>query len=541
MKKEDKSKHILAVFDELANKRKRVETVWKDIAALCLPNKVRGFDEDVEGNKYQPEELYDGTGVQAAEFLNAALLGGLVNPEIKWFNLNPDFGMVRESFDGIDIVFQAYNDVMYNIFRSPFANFYSNIAEMFLETICFGTGCMEVMFEPSEGIRYRTHTLPSLYMETDKVGRVDTVFRRFFMTARQAAQTWGIEALSEDIKDKLEEDPYERIEILRVVRPYDEFKRGNSKFEFESIYIERASGHILAEAKLKDFPYIISRWSKLADEVYGRSPAWSALADMNMVQAMEYSMLEMLQKIAEPPLMVADDGVLLPLETHANGLIMGGMDPVTGRPRVAPLPFSGNPTVFEAALEKKRESIRRAFFNNSLSLQNRPQMTAEEVVTLREENFRMMVANVHRIIEEALHPLVLKTFRLASEHNILPEVQDPDLADALNQIGLRIDFNGNLARTAKLQNSDSIMRYIGQFVTQWAQVDPDVLDTIDTDAVADRLALDMGVPLSTLRTMEERLQLRQARAQAQQAQFELEAQKVAGQQEPPQPDIPEIV
>src|SRR3546814_4077959 len=67
-------------------------------------------------------------------------------------------------------------------------------------------------------------------------------------------------------------------------------------------------------------PYMVPRWSKDAGEIYGRSPGWNALPDQKMLNEMSRTVLKAAQKAVDPPLMVADDGVLMPLRTHPGGI-----------------------------------------------------------------------------------------------------------------------------------------------------------------------------------------------------------------------------
>lgn len=513
-------KELLRRFTELESIRRPYETVWDEITQLCLPNRGGRFNN--EGDSVRIEELYDDTGALSAEYLTSTILGGLVNPEIKWFGLKPA-GELYGMPDQLHGMLSMRNHILYSIFRDSNSGFYTNLSEFFLELVTLGTAGLEVFYEPAEGIKFRTVRLESLYVSTNKAGKVDTVFRKYRVKARHLLEMFDEGKLPKAMIDKAKMKPEEMVTLIRCVKPSDYYKAGaRDNYKWDSMYICKDSGHMLAETQLDHFPYVIARWNKLADEDYGRSPAWSALADMNMVQAMEYSMLEMGQKMAAPPLMVADDGVLLPLDTQANGLIVGGIDPITGRPRVAPLQMGASMPIFEGMLERKKEAIRRAFYNNALFMQNRPQMTAEEVITLREEGFRLMSANVYRIIEEVLTPLVLTTYHLAQKFKLLPPVDEEGKQFDLG-IPLEVEFMGALARTAKLNDAMAWNRYVQQFLVPLAQIDPTALDILSIDRSAEMLADSLNVPMVALASPDERMQIRQARAQQQQAQFELQA------------------
>ena len=510
---------ILKRFEELRTARMPYEQIWEEITNLCMPNRGGSFNRE-ETPAYL-DDLYDSTGALAAENLVSTLLGGLVNQEIGWLKLKPA-GQVGPGFEDIDYILSHRSDELLQLFKDPKASFYTNISEMFMEIVTLGTGALEVFYEPLAGIQFRAIKLRSLYVSTDKAGKVDVVYRRYKIKARNFEPMFGSD-IPKRVKRLAKEKPEELLEVIRCCAPNEDFKLGiNDQLPFRSVYLLKDGGEVLSDTQLEYFPYIIARWNKLPDEDYGRSPAWTALPDLQMIQAMEFSALEMAQKISSPPIMVADDGVLLPIETHANGVIVGGIDPITGRNRVAPLPFGGSPQLFDAFIERKKDAVRKAFFNNALSLQDRPQMTAEEVITLREEGFRLMSANINRLVEEVLMPLVNTTYFLAERFRIFAPIDEDGEVFELG-VPIDIEFMGQLARTAKVNDALAWNRYLQQFLIPLAQVDPTALDILNIDRSAQIIADSLNVPIETLSTFNEVQQIREARAQQQAAAFEMEA------------------
>lgn len=524
----DKAKGIVKTYEELKSIRTPYESTWDDITDLVVPNRSKFIDNQVE---FRPDtELYDSTAVQSNEYLAATLLNGLVSQETRWFDLeftNKDF---KDDEIGKRLIEQRSN-AMYELFNSADSGFYTNVAEMFLDLTAYGTSAIEVHYVPGEGIKYKAIHLSQLYIATDKSGFVDTVFRKFKFTARQAAQMWGIDALSKTMKDALEDQPHKKFEIIRCVKPEESFmKKAKTKHRFYSAYVCVEDCHIISEGGLKHFPYAVPRWAKLTNEDYGRSPAWTALPDIIMVQAMEMSILEVAQKQADPQLLVADDGVMLPINPEAGGLIFGGIDPVTGRNRVQPLNSGGNAQIYDAFLERKKESIRRAFYNNALSMQKLPQMTAEEVMARRDEDFRTLAPNANRVIQEALNPLIKVTYQLMMEHKMFPELTG-ELKEALKDESLEIRLTSPLSRTAKLQDVGAWNRYFNTVVMPYAQLDPTILDKMNPDGTLEAMAENLGVPYSTLRTSSEVEAIREERRQMQEMQMQMQLAAQADQAE----------
>lgn len=520
-----KAKEIIKHYESLKEIRSPYESTWDDITDLVVPNRNKFIDSQTD---YQPDtELYDSTAVQSNEYLAATLLNGLVNQETKWFDMEFKDREVNELPEA-RLVLEQRADLMYDLFNSAASGFYTNISEMFLDLSAYGTAAMEVFYVPGEGIRYKAIHLSQLYIATDKSGFVDTVYRKFKFTARQAAQMWGANNLTKSMKDAIDDSPHKKFEIIRCVKPEESFgKKYRTGQRFYSAYISVEDCEIISEGGLKHFPYVVPRWTKLTNEDYGRSPSWTALPDILMVQAMEMSILEVAQKVSDPQLLVADDGVMLPINPEAGGLIFGGIDPVTGRARVQPLNSGGNVQIYDAFLERKKESIRRAFYNNALSLQNLPQMTAEEVIARRDEDFRTLAPNANRVIQEALDPLIWTTYNLMKENGMFPEADIPELKGRK----LSVRMMSPLARTAKLQEVGAFNRMINTALIPLANIDPSVTDKINIDRTFEELARDLGVPLSMLNTPAEYAAIQEEKRLQQEMQMQMAMAAQADQAE----------
>lgn len=522
------ARELLSKLNQLQTIRRPFEPVWEILSTLCLPNRNGKFLNGGTSvrNPVDMDDIYDGTGAQSAEYLTATMLGGLATKSLKWFKLRPPQFSDHSDITALDVELDRRTNFLLDYLGQVDTGFYTALAEATLETVALGTGCMEIYYEPAEGIRFRSVCLESIFISTNNHGKVDTLYRTYAMTNKQVVQQWP-DTASTELKKAAAESPYEKAEIVRCVMPNDDYAAGKTdNYKFRSVYIERANGHILEDAVLDMFPFVVPRWTKVSDVDYGRSPAWTCKSDMEMLQAMEMTALEAAQRAAIPALLVSDDGVMAPIDHQAGGIIPGGVDPLTGRPRIIPLNSGTNPNYVEQFAEQKREAVRRAFFNNALMLQNRPQMTAEEVSTLREENMRSLSPCVLRFLDEVLNPIVEKSYYLAKKHRLFPAPISGQSPQALNSIDIEVDFDSPLANTSKLADFAAFQRYFQQYFLPLAQIDPTVMDTLNLTRAAYMNAYNLGVPMQMLNTPQEAAQLKQARQQAQQAEFQQKNQEM---------------
>lgn len=502
---------ICRYYDDLKQRRVSYEPTWDEITELVVPSRPKFQDKSP---RYEPElHLYDSTAVRSNEALAATLMNGLVDQSTRWFDLEYTDPEAENNPLARQIIEERV-DAMLDTLHDPTVGFYTGVAELFIDLCAYGTACLESTYYPGHGIKYKTIHLAGVYIDVDKAENVDTVFTSFMMTPRQAAQMWGEEALSKNMRDKLEQDPYCRVEIVRCVKPHHDYKKKRKNKSYYSAYVDIDSKHLISEGDLKGFPYVVPRWSKLAEREYGISPAWNALPDIRMVQGMAMNALDASSKLADPTLLAADDGVMLPINTEPGGLIFGGVDPVTGRQRVQPLNTGASPQLFEALIAKYQDSIRQSFYNNALLNQDRPQMTAEEVATLRAEALQFIAPNINRVLQEAITPIVLRHYKLMEEHNLFPEL-GKEIKNELKGLDLKVRFTSPLARIRKLQDAESINRYLQTTVIPLLQINPELLDIVNLDQSLGIMADGYGIPLSALRAPQEVLAIREQRAIAQ--------------------------
>ena len=511
---------ILGQFRKLEDQRMNWQNTWDIITEYVLPH--RGdFNIKLAQGVTRNRRLFDTTAVQANEFLASTLNGGLTNPSVKWFNLNSR----NEELNRIEPVKHYLESATADIFRvinSPASNFQSQNHELFMDLVAYGTACMYVDDVPGEGIRFKAIHLSEVFIAEDKNGHVDTVFRKFKLTAKQAEQTWGREKLPQKILESLVKNPENRFEFIHCVKPnpdYDPEALNYKKRKFTSYHISLEARHVVDENGYFEMPYLVPRWSKLVGEIYGRSPAWSALADIRMINVVSKTLIIAAEKQVDPPLLMADDGVMMPLRTMPGGINYGGLD-MNGRARIQPLQTGGNFNIGMEMLEQRAKAIRNAYFIDPLL--NSPiksNVTREEILQRQEEKLRLIGPQIGRIQAEYLSLLIERIYNILARNGVLQPLPD-EIADLVEGNGIEVEYTSPLARTFKSNEPIALQRVMQSFLPL-AQTQPEILDNVNFDRSFRQVSDILGVPLSMLNTIEERTAIRQARAQAQQQQQDM--------------------
>jgi len=250
----------------------------------------------------------------------------------------------------------------------------------------------------------------------------------------------------------------------------------------------------------------VPRFLKATGEVMGRSPAMTALPDVKMINLMSKTIIQAAQKQIDPPLLVPDDGFMLPIRTQPGGL---NFFRAGTRETITPLNTGANIPIGLSMEEQRRAAIRQAFYIDQILTAGSAQMTATEVIQRQEERMRVIGPVLGRLMNELLRPLIDRVFALMLRADMLapaPEV--------LQGIDIDVEYVSPLARAQKSSGLNNTMRAL-EILLPLAEGLP-VADHIDPDGLVRHITDSLGVPKVTLKTQREVDQTRQQRQQAQQ-------------------------
>jgi len=231
----------------------------------------------------------------------------------------------------------------------------------------------------------------------------------------------------------------------------------------------------------------------------------TALPDVKMLNEMSKTTIKSAQKQVDPPLLVPDDGFMLPVRTVPGGL---NFYRAGTRDRIEPLNIGANTPLGLNMEEQRRNSIRNAFYVNQLMMQSGPQMTATEVIQRNEEKMRLLGPVLGRLQSELLKPLIDRCFALILRKNLFRPAPE-----FLAGQDIEIEYVSPLAKAQKSTELSSIMRAI-EILGSLSNVAP-VFDHINMDKLVRHLADIVGVPQKILKPQSELNAERQQAAQQQ--------------------------
>jgi hypothetical protein len=495
-------------YKTLQTQRSNWEKHWQELADYMLPRKADITKKRTQGDK-RTELIYDGTAVHAVELLSSSLHGMLTSPSTPWFSMRYRDPALQNN-DAANEWLELCMDQMYKAFNR--SNFQQEIHELYYDLVVFGTAALYLEGD-QDGLRFSARHIAEVTVAEDANGKVDTVYRKFKMTSRAAAQRFGEDNLPTQMTKDLKDDPHKEHDLVHAVYPRTEAKGKLAKNKpIASVYYHLDSKHLISESGFDDFPFMVPRFVKDSVSTYGRSPAMNALPDVKMLNKMSETTIRAAQKQIDPPLMVPDDGFVLPVRTTPGALNFYR----TGtRDRLEPLQIGANNPLGLNMEEQRRNAIRQAFYVDQLLMSQGPAMTATEVLQRNEEKMRLLGPVLGRLQSELLQPLISRSFALLLRNGLLPAAPEQ-----LQGQDIDIEYVSPLAKAQKLTDLQSMLRGF-EVMMQVAEIAP-VMDYLDSDKLVQYLVEVTGIPARVIRSDDEvaRIRRQQQQAQAQQAQME---------------------
>lgn len=511
---DSRADEVIRDQERMASDRANFEALWEQVAQRVLP-RLDDFRSTRTPGVRRDEHQFDSTAPLALETFAAAVESVLCPRNQKWHSLrvSDDDDDLNERPD-VRRYLDAVRDQLFRVRYAPEANFAGQVSELFMSLGAFGTGGLFIEDVVGRGIRYQAIHLAELYVAESAAGLIDKVHRRYKYTARQAMQKFG-EALPDEIKTKAQKEPESEFEFIHCVKPNSERqygKRGPRGMPFASYTVSCTGRKLLAEGGYRTMPYSVSRYVTSPREVYGRSPAVLALANIKMLNEAMKAMIKQAQMAVDPPLLMPDDDVIRSFQLRPGALNYGGVD-ANGNPLVHPLKSGSEFNVAFEVMEQMRSTINRSFLVTLFQiLVDAPQMTATEALLRAQEKGALLAPAMGRQQTELLEPTIARELDILAHAGALPP-----MPDALRQAGgeIRIAYETPLTRAQRAEEGVALARTL-EGIAPLATVDPSLLKRINGDEAIKMLAEVNGLPNKILRSDDEMAEMAQ-NEQAQQA------------------------
>ena len=477
--------------------------------------------------------VYDGTALTALNLWADGMYGYLCSPNLDWFSLtiprtvsfprtSTMRGLSGKRLDDIPEVAQWLNDSE-DVMKSAFlrSNFYAVMPQFFRDGGSIGTATMDIEEDVGAGRIFFTQLHFREYcIAEDKNGMVDTLYRKFPVTYRNLVQRFGLEACKKvdfNFETKYERNPFEEINVIHAVQPRVDFdvSRADKKGKpWASYWIMDGFNDLLHEGGYRRFPSVGWRYRKETDEIYGRSMAWDAYAEIMLSQQEARTNLIAGQKIAEPP-MVALEDLRGQINSGPKGwtFVQSMIDAPGPLNTGVNLPFSLELRDRTAKAIEKHFNV-DFFMMLSQAAYNKVFLTATQVIQMAGEKAAILATRTDTLNIEALNPIIDRVWDIEMEAGRIPP-----LPDILAEMGatIEVDYLGPLAQAQKVMFQTQGIKASLETAAQISSLMPESIDVLNGDEMQREIFKANRAPARVIRTTEEVMMIRQQRMQAQQA------------------------
>lgn len=499
-------------FETLKSDTNNWKQLWQDCADYGMPGNSQITIRKAAGQEQQ--DTYQTIGENSIIELASGLYSYMFPTDSKAFILSIDDDELEEN----DEIKQGLNKVTNNIHKYFIqTNFRHNFFET-LKSLCgFGSSCFYEEQGKKDILNFINFHVSATYIDIDEEGNIDTLFREFEFTARQAVMKFG--------KDKVGD---------KIMAAYDNQKRSNEKFKFfhacfpredadgkntdpltmdyASYYVFVDEKKIVSESGYPEFPYQFTRFDKDEFEKYGRSPMMKMLPDIKMLAQMKYDRIKGWDKMVDPPAVLPNDGSIWPLSTAPGGVMYkmpGGDDPFWWE-------FKGNLAGINDAIESTVQEIKEGFFLDLFAIpEENKNMTATEVIARIETKLRKLTPIIGRLQSELFNPMIKRIVGILARAGKIP--------DELSDVSYKIEYLGKIALVLKALETQGFVITMEQLMPIIQRQGEEgaieqIIDNFNLDEIGRGIGRNNGVPAAWLKSEEERQQIREQRAQALQAQ-----------------------
>ena len=509
---EDFVQNLIDCQAKLAGDRNTWETHWEDVARYILPEQDEFRRKRAPGEKRQ-EFIFDSTGTIAVRSLTSIMDSLLTPLNQEWHTFESDIPELNR----IPAVGKFFDEVTRRLFRAryrPEANFAGQNWERWQSIVTFGTGSLFIDDALGSGPNYKSIHLQETYFQENNVGRIDVCYRKYEMTAKKAAETFGFENLPEKMQNALGDakEPNKVFEFIHAVMPNVDYnpERGNPEFmPFRSWHVAMDERKMLRASGFTSFPYSVGRFSTSPSEIYGRGPAMEMLPQIKVLHEERKTQLTAGHMQIHPTTLLRDDGVITSVDLRPGGTIVGGLDD-QGNPAIAPFNLGADMNLSFDMRESDQNTVKSGFMLHLFEiLIDKPQMTATEFLGRAQEKGMFLTPTIGRQMNESLGPQIDREIDILQQAGELPE-PPPELVEA-GGIGIA-KYTGPMARAQKAESSAGASRTV-QIAMETAAVEPSILDNVDFDAFIRMVHESQGAEQALMKDPELVAQIREQREQ----------------------------
>lgn len=406
----------LAVRANMADQQKQNWIpMLRDAYEFALP--MRNLYEVTQPSTEKMDRVFDSTAINSTQKFATRMQAGIVPPFQKWQTFEPGPETPDAIKPAVIKKLQKIREQFFSLIHN--SNFDTSSSEFFMD-LASGTGVLLVLEgDDRNPIQFSAVPNAQISMDEGPMGGIDGVFRTHTIPLRNVELTWkDVNANGKtEINKKLTENPNSKVSLLEATY----FDPDTNKFRYEvmikqfttdptvGVDVLPGQGQVvggtklrIVERELEESPWIITRWIKVAGEVFGRGPLLFALPDIRTVNKVKEMILQRASFDVAGMWSAVDDGVMNPFTIE---IAPGNIIPVAAQGNLQALEPSGSFDVSQIILADLQANIKQALLDRGIPDETASVRSPTEIVERIKELQVDIGSPFARIMSEFIIPL----------------------------------------------------------------------------------------------------------------------------------------
>ncbi|MCK4817154.1 head-tail connector protein, partial [bacterium] len=409
---------------------------------------------------------------------------------------------------------QDVQEKMSAIFQK--SNTYSVLTSMYTELGAFGTACAIVEEDFNTVIHLTNYTIGEYFLSRDRRGRINGFYRRFYMTAGQMVDEFGLGNVSQAIQiDWQQNNPDKWHVVNHLIETNDDripFMKDYKNMAYRTVYWQdNENDKYLRLGGYEELPILGPRFEfTTSHDVYGKGSGWKALGSIKELQKKVKDELIGIEKGNNPPLQ-KESSVVGEVNTLPGGITTSSSNlPHTGVRAAYDVKL--NIADLDVSIEKTKQKIKKFFFADLFLMMIEAErkgspITATEIVEKANER----ISKIGPVLElwqgdEFIKSAIDRTFAICLRNGMFPEPPE-EIAD----IEIKVQYTSILAQAQKMVDIQAIDIWTAG-VLQDAGVVDNVIDLIDFDEKNRHKAEMLGIPPKIINSITKVANIRREKA-----------------------------
>ncbi len=459
------------------------------------PNQVQGAQKNIK--------VYDTTQVAATNAFVSKVQRALTPPQQVWAYLEAGEEIPEENQEEVNKQLRTATDIIFGYIRA--SNFDLAINECYYD-LAVGTAVL-VLNEGTDDapLLFASIPLDQVAIEESINHRVETCFRTWKeVRIADIESLWPNAKLTDTMKQQLKEDPAALCKNLIEGVVYEVTDK-----QFPFRYVLWNCDDMMMNEKHESSEFIIFRWSKINNEVFGRGVIINALPSILSLQTAAYFEMTSANLNICKPYMAYADGVFNPWTFRmAPNTVIPVSPNSNGQFPIQPLPDVANPAFMQITSADLRMQINKLMFSDPLgSITETPTKTATEVA-IRQNNLAEEIGPTFtRLQQEMLEPIIRRVIYILQKKGLLPRL-------VINGREITLKYKSPLTVSQGQQDVETFLRYVQ--VMQGLMGPEATLTFMNTIEVSVWIGNKLGVDPSLINTKEQMQAFMEARKNEQQ-------------------------